>query len=219
MSNNSIFFIGVLGVSLLAASFILGGLLIENYDIVSQFISESYAIDTEYGLLLRIFGYIPSSILITLFCFLAVKHFQSTILVKIGFYGIGIFYGLASLVTGIFPCDSGCNRELINPSFSQITHNVAALLMYIFSPISIIIIGIGLKQMSNYNRLSIIAITLGLISILFVYLFFSDLSSEFLGLYQRIIESVFIIWILSYAFTIKQSKLITKEISNDLRQS
>jgi|TARA_A100001388_G_C28664951_1_gene448617 hypothetical protein len=219
MSNNSIFFIGVLGVSLLAASFILGGLLIENYDIVSQFISESYAIDTEYGLLLRIFGYIPSSILITLFCFLAVKHFQSTILVKIGFYGIGIFYGLASLVTGIFPCDSGCNRELINPSFSQITHNVAALLMYLFSPISIIIIGIGLKQMSNYNRLSIIAITLGLISILFVYLFFSDLSSEFLGLYQRIIESVFIIWILSYAFTIKQSKLITKEISNDLRQS
>ena len=219
MSNNSIFFIGVLGVSLLAASFILGGLLIENYDIVSQFISESYAIDTEYGLLLRIFGYIPSSILITLFCFLAVKHFQSTILVKIGFYGIGIFYGLASLVTGIFPCDSGCNRELINPSFSQITHNVAALLMYLFSPISIIIIGIGLKQMSNYNRLSIIAITLGLISILFVYLFFSDLSSEFLGLYQRIIESVFVIWILSYAFTIKQSKLITKEISNDLRQS
>ncbi len=211
MSNNSIFFIGVLGVSLLAASFILGGLLIENYDIVSQFISESYAIDTEYGLLLRIFGYIPSSILITLFCFLAVKHFQSTILVKIGFYG--------TLVTGIFPCDSGCNRELINPSFSQITHNVAALLMYLFSPISIIIIGIGLKQMSNYNRLSIIAITLGLISILFVYLFFSDLSSEFLGLYQRIIESVFIIWILSYAFTIKQSKLITKEISNNLRQS
>jgi hypothetical protein len=30
MSNKSIFFIGGLGVSLLAASFILGGLLIEN---------------------------------------------------------------------------------------------------------------------------------------------------------------------------------------------
>ena len=133
MSNKSIFFIGVLGVSLLAASFILGGLLIENYDIVSQFISESYAIDTEYGLLLRIFGYIPSSILITLFCFLAVKYFQPTILIKIGFYGIGIFYGVASLVTGIFPCDSGCNKELINPSFSQLTHNFAALLMYVFS--------------------------------------------------------------------------------------
>ena len=203
MSNKSIFFIGVLGVSLLAASFILGGLLIENYDIVSQFISESYAIDTEYGLLLRIFGYIPSSILITLFCFLAVKYFQPTILIKIGFYGIGIFYGVASLVTGIFPCDSGCNKELINPSFSQLTHNFAALLMYVFVPINIIITGIGLKRLTNYNSLSIIAITSGIISILFVYLLFSDITSEFLGLYQRIIESVFIIWILTCAFTIK----------------
>ena len=203
MINKSIFFIGVLGVSLLAASFILGGLLIENYDIVSQFISESYAIDTEYGLLLRIFGYIPSSILITLFCFLAVKYFQPTILIKIGFYGIGIFYGVASLVTGIFPCDSGCNKELINPSFSQLTHNFAALLMYVFVPINIIITGIGLKRLANYNRLSIIAITSGIISILFVYLLFSDITSEFLGLYQRIIESVFIIWILTCAFTIK----------------
>ena len=203
MSNKSIFFIGVLGVSLLAASFILGGLLIENYDIVSQFISESYAIDTEYGLLLRIFGYIPSSILITLFCFLSVKYFQPTILIKIGFYGIGIFYGVASLVTGIFPCDSGCNKELINPSFSQLTHNFAALLMYVFVPINIIITGIGLKRLANYNRLSIIAITSGIISILFVYLLFSDITSEFLGLYQRIIESVFIVWILTCAFTIK----------------
>ena len=203
MRNKSIFFIGVLGVSLLAASFILGGLLIENYDIVSQFISESYAIDTEYGLLLRILGYIPSSILITLFCFLAVKYFQPTILIKIGFYGIGIFYGLALLVTGIFPCDSGCNKELINPSFSQLTHNFAALLMYVFVPINIIITGIGLKRLANYNRLSIIAITSGIISILFVYLLFSDITSEFLGLYQRIIESVFIIWILTCAFTIK----------------
>ena len=203
MSNKSIFFIGVLGVSLLAASFILGGLLIENYDIVSQFISESYAIDTEYGILLRIFGYIPSGILITLFCFLAVKYFQPTILIKIGFYGIGIFYGVASLVTGIFPCDSGCNKELINPSFSQLTHNFAALLMYVFVPINIIITGIGLKRLANYNRLSIIAITSGIISILFVYLLFSDITSEFLGLYQRIIESVFIIWILTCAFTIK----------------
>jgi len=181
----------------------IGGLLIENYDIVSQFISESYAIDTEYGLLLRIFGYIPSSILITLFCFLAVKYFQPTILIKIGFYGIGIFYGIASLVTGIFPCDSGCNKELINPSFSQLTHNFAALLMYVFVPINIIITGIGLKRLANYNRLSIIAITSGIISILFVYLLFSDITSEFLGLYQRIIESVFIIWILTCAFTIK----------------
>ena len=75
--------------------------------------------------------------------------------------------------------------------------------MYVFVPINIFITGIGLKRLANYNRLSIIAITSGIISILFVYLLFSDITSEFLGLYQRIIESVFIIWILTCAFTIK----------------
>ena len=202
MSNNSIFSIGVFGVSLLVTSFILGGLLIENYDILSQFISESYAIGTKYGLFLRIFGYIPSGILITYFCFLAVKYFQQNILIKIGFYGIGIFYGITSLVTGIFPCDSGCNRELIDPSFSQLIHNYAALLMYVFTPISIIVIGIGLR-LTNYTKLSLIAISCGIISLLFVYLLFSDLTPQLLGFYQRIIESIFIIWLLVCAFSIR----------------
>ena len=202
MSNNSIFSIGVFGVSLLVTSFILGGLLIENYDILSQFISESYAIGTKYGLFLRIFGYIPSGILITYFCFLAVKCFQQNILIKIGFYGIGIFYGITSLLTGIFPCDSGCNRELIDPSFSQLIHNYAALLMYVFTPISIIVIGIGLR-LTNYTKLSVTAISCGIISFLFIYLLFSDLTPQLLGLYQRIIESIFIIWILVCAFSIR----------------
>ena len=206
MNNKITFLIGIIGVSLFVVSSVLGGFLIENYNMASQLISESYAIDTEYGILLRMFGYIPSGILITLFCFLGVKYFKPTILIKIGFYGIGIFYGVASLVTGIFPCDSGCNKELINPSFSQLTHNFAALLMYVFVPINIIITGIGLKRLANYNRLSIIAITSGIISILFVYLLFSDPTSEFLGLYQRIIESMFIIWILTCAFTIKNQR-------------
>ena len=203
MSNKSIFFLGVLGVSLFAISSIVGGFLIKNYSITSQYISETFAIDTEYGMALRIFGYIPSGILITIFSFLGLKHFPPSKLTKIGFYGLGVFYGIATVIVGLFPCDSGCNKEFIDPSNSQVIHNLTASLTYIFVPISIIIIGIGLKRLTNYNRLSIIAITSGIISILFVYLLFSDPTSEFLGLYQRIIESMFIIWILTCAFTIK----------------
>ena len=153
MNRKVIFLTGMLGVSLLLTSFILGGLLIENYDILSQFISESYAIDTEYGLLLRIFGYIPSGILIALFCFLSVHYFQPNAMVKIGFYGIGIFYGIGSSVTGIFPCDSGCNKELIDPSLSQLIHNFAALSMYLLAPFFLILIGFGLKK-STFGRFS-----------------------------------------------------------------
>ena len=77
MNNKTTFLIGIIGVSLFVVSSVLGGFLIENYNMASQLISESYAIDTEYGIILRIFGYIPSGILITLFCFLGVKHSKS----------------------------------------------------------------------------------------------------------------------------------------------
>ena len=203
MSNKITFFIGILGVSLFVVSSIVGGILIENYSLTSQYISETYAIDTEYGIILRTFGFIPSGILLTIFCFLGFKYFQPSKFTKIGFYGLGIFYGLATVIVGFFPCDSGCNKEFIDPSFSQVIHNITGLLTYIFVPISIILIGVGLKQLPNYNRLSIQAITYGIISILFIYLLFSGSNPEYIGLYQRIVETVFIIWIITCAIAIK----------------
>jgi len=206
MKNKFTFLIGILGVSLFIISSIVGGFLIENYSILSQYISETYAIDTEYGVNLRTFGYIPSGILLTLFCFIGVTYFQPSKLIKIGFYGIGIFYGLATVIVGIFPCDSGCNRQLVDPSTSQIIHNLMGLLTYIFVPICMILIGVGLKKLPNYNRFSIQSITYGAISILFAYLLVSNSNSEYVGLYQRMVEIVFIIWIISCATTIKNKK-------------
>ena len=203
MGNKFTFFIGVLGVGLFAVSSIVGGFLIEDYSVLSQYISETYAIDTEYGKVLRIFGYIPSGILIALFCFLGATYFQPSKLTKAGFYGLGIFYGLATVLVGFFPCDSDCKTDLIDPSISQLIHNLIGFLTYVFVPISIILMGLGLKQVPNYNRLSVKAITYGVISILFVYVLFSDPDSAYIGLYQRIIESVFIIWIITCAIAIK----------------
>ena len=77
MNKKNTFLIGIVGVSLLFSSFVLGGLLIENYDILKQYISESYAIDTKHGIFLRVFGYIPSGIMIFLFCFFGLKYFSS----------------------------------------------------------------------------------------------------------------------------------------------
>jgi hypothetical protein len=204
MSKNFISFIGILGACLFVLASIVGGLLIENYSLTTQFISETYAIDTEYGKILRIFGFIPSGILITGFCLLGCKYFQPSKLTKIGFYGLGIFYGFATVIVGLFPCDSGCNKEFLDPSISQIIHNLTGFLTYIFVPISIILIGIGLKRFPNFSRLSMQAIAYGILSILFVYLLFSGTNSEYNGLYQRIIEAVFIIWIITCAIEIKK---------------
>lgn len=205
MSNKSIFFIGIFGVSLFAITSILGGLLIENYSITNQYISETFAIDTEYGIELRIFGHIPSGILITIFSFFGLKYFPSSNLNKIGFYGVGLFYGIGTVIVAIFPCDSGCNKELIDPSISQLIHNLTAILIYTFVPISIIFIGIGLKKFNNFKRLSITALVLGTISILFLILFIFESKSGLSGIYQRIIETLFIIWIVACAFKIRST--------------
>lgn len=205
MNNKVIYYIGILGVAIFVISSIIGGILIEDYSFVSQYISESYAIDTEYGLHLRIFGYIPSGILITIFCFLAFKCFGKTGLTRVGFYGLGVFYGLATVVVGIFPCDKGCNKEFIDPSLSQIIHNSIGLLTYMLVPICIILIGLGLRQSKRFNKLSIKAITYGILSILFIGLLFSNPNSNFIGLIQRIIEAIFMLWIIICAFAIKNN--------------
>ena len=202
MNNKTVSNLGFIGVSLLIFTLFFGGLLIENYDITNQFISESYAIDTKHGVSLRLLGYIPSGIIIALFCFLGEKYLDPKLVVKIGFYGIGIFFGLGTTVTGIFPCDSGCNKELLNLSSSQIIHNIAALLMYLFVPFLIILIGLTIRK--TRHRFSIQSTMLGLFSLIFVYLFGSELLGEYVGLYQRIIEIIFALWIILCSVEIKK---------------
>ena len=206
MSNKLTFFIGILGVGLFVVAAIVGGFLMEDYSVTSQYISESYAIDTEYGIVLRTYGYIPSGILLTIFAFVASKKLAQAKLTKIGFYGLAVFYGMATILVGFFPCDSGCNKQFIDPSVSQVIHNLTGFLTYIFVPVSMILIGIGLQKSPMYKRLSKQGITYGIISALFVYLLFSDANSTYIGLYQRIIESVFVIWIITCAIAIKNIK-------------
>jgi hypothetical protein len=203
MSNKLLFLIGILGVTLFGVASFLGGFQFEDYDPLSEYISETMAVDTPYGKKLRFFGYIPSGILLTIFSFVGFKKFPKSNLTKIGFLGLGIFYGIATIVVGIFPCDKGCNKELVDPSISQIIHNLTGMLTYVFVPISIIIIGVGLRKLNKHGRLSKSAIIFGLISIVFIGLLFNDPSSNYAGLYQRIVETIFVFWIITCAVTIK----------------
>lgn len=205
MNGKTIFVTGILGVTLFFIASILGGFQFDNYNPLSQYISETYAIDTPYGKVLRYFGYIPSGILFTIFAFFGLKKFPKSNLIKLGFSGIGVFYGIATVIVGIFPCDKGCNKELINPSISQLIHNLGGLLTYIFVPLSILAIGIGLRQLKTHFGFSIISMICGLNCLVFIGILLPDPLTQYAGLYQRIIEGTFIIWIISCSFLIKNS--------------
>ena len=88
---------GLLGVIFFVSATILAGLQFSNYSHLSQLISESYAIGTPYGVQLRYLGFIPSGIFITAFAFIAIKNVPKSTLTQIGFLGIGIFYGIATI--------------------------------------------------------------------------------------------------------------------------
>ena len=202
MNNKLVAYIGILGVSLFAIAAIVGPLLIDDYSIVSQYISESFASDTEYGWYLQYFGYVPSGILITIFCFSAPKKLPSSKLIVAGFFGLALFYGLGTVLVGLFPCDAGCPTDVLDSSLAQLIHNAVASLTYIFFPICLISIGLGLKKFENYGRLSQIAIVIGIISGIFIFSLFSDPNSGYRGILQRIIETSFIVFMVSSALRI-----------------
>jgi hypothetical protein len=196
---------GILGVTLFVATSILAGLQLSSYSHTSQLISESYSIDTPYGKFFRFFGYLPSGVCLTIFAFSSVRHFNRSNYAKVGFWGLGLFYGAATIVVSIFPCDKGCNKEFINPSISQVIHNAAGLLTYLFTPISLILIGIGVKSISN--TLSYLAFTTGFISVLFIGILFSDPLSGLAGLFQRIIEGSILLWIVACSMDISKGQM------------
>ena len=85
-------------------------------------------------------------------------------------------------------------------------HNVFALVIYAFVQLSIAITGVGLKKFGKYKYFTFISVVLGILSAGFVILLLSNLTSEFVGIYQRIIEILILIWIFSCALDIKKSR-------------
>ena len=197
---------GILGVVFFVFSTILGGLLLPEYSHISQLISESYANGTPYSLQIRYLGYLPSGICLAAFAYYAFKALPKSSFTKFGFLGIGVFYGIATIIVSIFPCDKGCGDELVAPSLSQFIHNLTGLLTYLIVPISVLILGIEGRKWPNGIYISYLGIALGLNTILFFGIFSSSLHSNYIGLYQRIIEGSVLAWIVACSLFLRLIK-------------
>lgn len=202
--NQKAYSFGILGATFFIITTLFAGFQFENYSHISQLISESYAIDTPYGIYLRLFGFIPSGIFIFLFAMHATKQIATSKQVKLGLMLFGIFYGLATVIVSIFPCDAGCNKELIDPSTSQLIHNTTGLFTYLIVPISIILIGTSLIKEKKYIYLGRLSLFFGILVFFLTMVFFNQISSPYIGLIQRVTEGAILIWMILFA--IKQNK-------------
>lgn len=194
---------GFFGVTFFILATFLGGLQLAGYSHISQLISESYAIGTPFGIALRYFGFIPSGLFIFCFSILSLNILPGSALSRIGFIILGIFYGLGTVLVSLFPCDEGCNKELIDPSLAQLIHNLSGLLTYLFVPISLILLGVAARKWKEAAFVSYSGIICGIIAIFFVGVLSNDLHCELAGLYQRIIEGAILMWILFCSAYIK----------------
>lgn len=204
MKTSLLFWTGILSVAFFVLTTIIGGFLYPNYSHISQFISESYAVDAPKADLLRYFGYIPSGILFILFSLFSIKKLPESGLKTIGFIGVGFGYGFGTIICSIFNCDAGCNPKFINPSLSQFIHNSMGFVTYMIVPFSILLIGIASRKWKNGARLSNISYLVFIISFLFVMILNANLDSPYKGLIQRIIEGSILFWIIYSSYSYKK---------------
>ena len=195
-----------LGLTLFTFTTIIAGYLYPDYSHISQFISESYAIDAKYGFYLRWLGFIPSGIFLSLFFFYAWKNQPKSIFSDIGMFGFIILYGLGTIICSIFYCDKGCNPENINPSLSQIIHNITGGLFYLFLPFLYFMIFLASKKWSINKSFSYITFLLTILSLTLIIILFQDFKSIYKGLHQRLIEGTLLFWILYFSFNLNDNK-------------
>jgi hypothetical protein len=206
MVKSKAFWTGIIGVLLFVLTTIIGGFLHPNYSHTSQFISELYAVDAPNADSLRYIGYIPSGIFFFLFSIFAIVETPKSIQRAVGFLGIGFGYGLGTVVCGFFTCDAGCNPEFINPSLSQLIHNLMGFVTYCIVPVSILLIAMASRKWKNSTSFSNISFVLAIISFCFVVLLNTNLHSPYKGLIQRVIEGSILIWIALCSFYFIKNK-------------
>ena len=200
MQKPYLFWTGILSVFLFVFTTIIAGFFHPSYNHFSQFISELYAIDAPNADLIRFFGYLPSGILFVIFAALAQKTTPKSRLKSMGFLGIIVGYGFGTIICAIYNCDVGCNPKFINPSLSQIIHNLTGMITYLIVPFSILLITIASIKWKNSLQYTLISFLIFAISFTFVAVLNLNLDSPYKGLIQRIIEGSILFWIGYTAF-------------------
>ena len=196
---------GIIGALLFVSTTIVTGSLYPNYSHTSQFISELYAVGAPNADKIRYYFYLPSGILFLLFAFFSNAYLPKSSLKTLGFLGIGFGYGIGTVVCSIFNCDIDCNPEFINPSLSQIIHNLMGMITYFIVPFSIFAIGIASKKWNNATKFTTRTYIIAGVSFAFVLVLNVSLESPFKGLIQRIIEGNILIWIVFCSLQINKN--------------
>lgn len=186
---------GIGGAGLFVAACVIGGWLLPGYSHVTNYISEAYARGTPHGVELRFFGFIPAGGLLAIFAWGAWRRAPKSALASLGFLSLGLCYGLGTAVCGFFPCDLGCGRLGGRPSVSQLIHDLTGLATYLTVPAGLILLGIAARGWPGGRRVARAGLVGGTVAVAGALLFLGDARGPFAGLFQRVVESAVLLWV------------------------
>lgn len=187
--------LGIIGALLFIIPSILGGLWIEGYSFVHQYISESFATGVPNAEYLR-YLYMASGASLLFFGFAVPSYFPKLKGVVVGFFAFALLYGLGNIIVALFPCDFGCPTDIETASLAQFIHNTSALLTYSLVPFCLL--GIGFSANKGNVKRGFVRTTIGcgILAFVFVVLLFGNPQGRFIGLFQRIIEGGILFWVI-----------------------
>lgn len=205
MKKQYVFLFGLLGAFLFVSASILGGLQIEGYSFIGQYISESFASGLPNTGYLRLM-YVISGLFLFGFGLTAPSVFPKAKALKVGFWLFAFFYALGTIIVAIFPCDLGCPTEVEVSSLAQLIHNTSAFFTYIVTPPAVIYIGGTLKKWPPWDTLSKVSLICGSTALVFVVFLFMNPNGPYIGLLQRLIETCLLGWVGFTSFYIRKTE-------------
>lgn len=190
---------GIAGVLFFVASTSIGGFQFDSYSHLTQFISETYATGTPWGIRLRWFGFVPAGLLLAVFGFaMARKHWANKPL-RLGLLGLAVWYGLGTVVASFAPCDFGCDPEQASPSMAHVIHFLVGGLTYLLTPPSMLLVAYGASLEAHMRTLWPFLATTGMLMLVGAVLLFAGMPEGAMGLVQRITEGAALTTIVAIA--------------------
>ncbi|MBL8547908.1 MAG: DUF998 domain-containing protein [Hyphomonadaceae bacterium] len=186
----------LLGVAWLLVMVLVGGASFDGYDHVSQYISELGANGAPFGWHVSWLGFLPVGVLICAFSYFAWRAAPQSVLATLGFVGIFLF-AIGYVGSAFFRCDFGCRPE--EPSFSQIMHELGGLAGYMLAPVTLLLLGLAARTWPGAVWLSILGF-IGAAGALVGLSGLLDDGSPTVGLYQRVLETSVLSWVLACGF-------------------
>ena len=180
---------GMISPVLWAAAVIYCGAIRPGYDPVRQFISElaERGSSTEY--LMRVAGFCLPGLLAAVYG-ISLLEVQTSSAVAV----LIIASGLARFIAGVFPCDAGC--PTVNPSFSQVIHNISALVGALALLSAALICFLRPKKVGGSRPFAWYSIASFLIGATFwVLLMINTPARHAVGLFQRVSVGALNSWV------------------------